>query len=120
MPFDNLVTIVEVPGDILKQFCDHMAKAKGWPVSGITYTLKDKKASDIRVLNDPVNDHIIYKIAVSNYIANGGDNCDILTTLKKKQTNIFVRDAIINYVVNIDKQGKPLQPAVEKRVRYAE
>src|SRR5690606_11149141 len=41
MPFDNMLTIVEVPGEVLKQFCNHMAKYRGWPVSGITYTIKE-------------------------------------------------------------------------------
>jgi hypothetical protein len=28
MPFDNMLTIVEIPGTVLQQFCDMMAAAK--------------------------------------------------------------------------------------------
>jgi 2',3'-cyclic-nucleotide 2'-phosphodiesterase (5'-nucleotidase family) len=120
MPFENLITIVEVPGAVVKQFCDHMAKAKGWPVSGISYTLKDQKAEDVMINGTAVNDHILYKIAVSDYIANGGDHCDFLADLNKKPTTILVRDALVDYVAQSEMQNKPLHPVLEKRVRYAE
>ena len=120
MPFENLITIVEVPGAVIKQFCDHMAKAKGWPVSGISYTFKDQKAFDIMIGGAPVNDHILYKVAVSDYLANGGDHCDFLTDLNKKPTAILVRDALIDYVALTEKQNKPLHPTIENRVLYAE
>jgi 2',3'-cyclic-nucleotide 2'-phosphodiesterase (5'-nucleotidase family) len=120
MPFDNMLTIVEVPGSVLKQFCSHMARFRGWPVSGITYTIKDKEAVEVMVNGAPVNDHIVYKIAMSDYIARGGDNCDFLQPLRKKYTTIFVRDAMIDYVMNLKQQGKPLHPNLEKRVQYAD
>lgn len=120
MPFDNMLTIVEIPGDVLKQFCNHMAKYKGWPISGINYTIKDKEATNITVNGVPVNDHIVYNIALSDYIARGGDNCDFLSPLRKKFTTIFIRDAMIDYVMNLEKEGKPLHPNLEKRIQYAE
>jgi len=120
MPFDNMLTIVEVPGNVLKQFCNHMAKFKGWPVDGISYTIKNKEAVDVMVSGVPVNDHIVYKIAMSDYIARGGDNCDFLLPLRKRYTTLFIRDAMIDYVINLEKEGKPLHPILEKRVQYAE
>ncbi len=120
MPFDNKITIIDIPGTVLKQFCDHMARAKGWPVSGIRYTIKDGKATDITISGASVNDHIIYKVAVNDYIARGGDNCDFLVPLKKRYTTIFVRDALINYVEELQKRGQPLNPQIENRVQYAE
>lgn len=120
MPFDNMLTIIEIPGETLKQFCNHMAKYKGWPVSGITYTIKDKKAVDVKIDGRPVNDAIVYKIAISDYIARGGDNCDFLSHLKKRYTTIFVRDALIDYVMKLEKEHKPLHPELEKRIQYAE
>jgi len=120
MPFDNMLTLVDIPGEVLKQFCNHMARYRGWPVSGITYTIKNKEAINILVDGAPVNDHIIYTIAMSDYIARGGDNCDFLTSLRKKYTTIFVRDAMIDYVMQLEKGNMPLHPVLEKRVQYAE
>ncbi len=120
MPFDNMLTIVDVPGEVLKEFCTHMARARGWPVAGLTYEIKDKRAENIKVGGKPVNDHIIYKVAMSDYIAKGGDHCDFLVPLEKKYTTIFVRDALIEYVMNLERYGRPLHPEIENRVRYAE
>jgi 2',3'-cyclic-nucleotide 2'-phosphodiesterase (5'-nucleotidase family) len=120
MPFDNMLTIVEITGVELQKLCDHMAKYKGWPVSGLTYTIKDKVAVDVRINGGPPNDFIYYKIAVSDYLARGGDNCDMLTYCRKRHTSVFIRDAMIGYVVAQSNMGKPLHPEIENRVKYAE
>lgn len=120
MPFDNMLTIVEVPGDVLRKFCSHMAKYRGWPVSGISFTIRNKEAENIMIGDAPLNDHIVYKIAMSDYIAKGGDQCDFLISLRKRYTTTFLRDAMIDYVMQLDKEGKPLHPVLEKRIQYAE
>lgn len=120
MPFDNMLTIIEIPGDVLKQFCQHMAKFKGWPVSGITYTIRDKEPVNININGQPLNDHIIYKVATNDYVAKGGDECSFLIPLRKKYTSLFIRDIMIDYVKDLEKQGKPLHPQLENRVTYAQ
>lgn len=120
MPFDNMLTIVEVPGSVLKQLCHHMARYRGWPVAGISFTIKNKEAVDVTVNGNPVNEHIVYKVAMSDYIARGGDNCDFLLPLRKKYTSVLVRDAMIDYVTRLQSEGKPLHPNLEKRIKYAE
>jgi 2',3'-cyclic-nucleotide 2'-phosphodiesterase (5'-nucleotidase family) len=120
MPFDNMLTIIEVPGTVLKQFCDFMAARKGWPVSGISFTIKGKAAENITIGGKPLNEHLYYKMAISDYVARGGDNCDFLAPCKKRFTSIFIRDAMMAYVVRLEKEGKPLHPQIENRVQYAE
>jgi 2',3'-cyclic-nucleotide 2'-phosphodiesterase (5'-nucleotidase family) len=97
-----------------------MAAKKGWPVSGLTFTIKDKKAVDVRIGGMPINESLVYKIAVSDYIARGGDNCDFLQPLRKRYTSTFIRDALIDYVAELEASGRPLHPELEQRVRYAE
>lgn len=120
MPFDNILAIVEVPGKVLRQFCSHMARYRGWPVTGIRYTIKDRDATDIFVNGEPLNDQLVYKVAMSDYIVRGGDNCDFLSFLKRKYTSVFVRDALIEYVQVLNHQNKPLHPEIESRIQYAE
>jgi 2',3'-cyclic-nucleotide 2'-phosphodiesterase (5'-nucleotidase family) len=119
MPFDNMLCIVEMKGSVLKQFCDHMAALRGWPVSGISYVIAtDKKAVDIRVGTNMVEDDKVYYVATSDYLATGGDKCSFLVPLPRQTTNIFIRDELIQYVKNLN--GKSLHPHMEKRVSYAE
>lgn len=120
MPFDNMLTIVELPGNVLQQLCDKMAASKGWPVSGLTFTIKDKAAIDVMVGGQPLNNALFYKIALSDYVARGGDNCDFLKPMKKRATVVFIRDAMLNYVTALETAGKPLHPTLDNRIRYAE
>ncbi len=114
MPFDNKLTIVEVPGKVLRQLCNLIAAYGGWPVSGLSFEIKDEKAVNILVAGKPVNDQLIYLTAMSDYIANGGDNCDFFTGCKKRYLNIFVRDMLIDYTTGLQAKGEKLNPKLEK------
>ena len=117
MPFDNMLCIVEMNGSTLREFCNHMADAKGWPVNGITYRITPaKQASGILINGKPLDENKTYHIATNDYVANGGDKCSFLIPLKKQQTNIFIREVLIAYVKNL--RGRPLHPGIEKRVSY--
>jgi len=120
MPFDNMITIIEIPGTIVKQFCDFMALKKGWPVSGISFTIKDKAAENITIGGKALNPNLYYKFVLSDYVARGGDNCDFLAPCKKRFTSIFIRDAMMTYLTRLEKEGKPLHPQIENRIQYAE
>lgn len=120
MPFDNLVTIVEVPGTVLQTFCDHMAARKGWPISGFSYNIKNGKAVDIRIGGEALRPNAVYKLATSDYIANGGDECEFLTGLKKQGSAVLLRDAIMEKVINDSRLHKGIEPKLENRVNYAE
>ncbi|WP_161971260.1 5'-nucleotidase C-terminal domain-containing protein [Edaphocola flava] len=120
MPFDNMVTILEVPGDILLQFCNHMAKRKGWPVSGMTYVIRNGQAEQVLVQGKSVNPHLVYKVAVSDYIANGGDDCDFLKSCKKYPSSVFLRDALMDKVRSGALRGNTIYQDLQNRVRNAE
>jgi 2',3'-cyclic-nucleotide 2'-phosphodiesterase (5'-nucleotidase family) len=120
MPFDNTIAILEVSGEMLKHLCNHIAKGKGWPVAGIHFKIKDKEAQDILLNGNPVNDNVVYKITLSDYLARGGDNCDFFEPVKKRYTSIFLRDAMMEYVQHLEEQHLPLHPKIENRIEYAE
>lgn len=116
MPFDNQVVVIEVPGTIIKQWCDHMAERGGWPIVGIRYEIKDKKAVNITIQNKSINDHIVYKIATTDYVANGGDNCEFLKGLKRITYNKFHRDTMMDFLSKKTMQKDTLNYSLENRV----
>lgn len=120
MPFDNMLTIVDVPGKILKQFCNHIASYGGWPVSGISFKIKGKEALDILVNGETINDQLIYTIAMPDYVANGGDNCEFLIDCKKEYLKVFTRDILIDYISALNAKNEKLHINIEKRISYAE
>lgn len=98
MPFDNMLVVITADGRIIKQLFDVIAYKGGWPMTDdIKMTIKDTIATEVLIHGQPIDDDRLYKFAINDYIANGGDNCDFLQEGKVETLNITVRDAIIDY-----------------------
>ncbi len=118
MPFDNFLVVVDVKGSTVRTFCDHMAKADGWPVSKeLQYEIVDGKARDIRIQGAPLDDDKIYKVALSDYIANGGDYCEFLEACGSISTGVYLRDAIAEYLRNLNEKGGKINSVLDQRVK---
>lgn len=95
MPFENQLVIVDVDSQELKLIMERIIEKNGWPVSkGFKLNIIDGKIGDWSVLKSKKNS---YKIVVSDYIANGGDNMDMLKSKPKVELNVLIRDALIAY-----------------------
>ncbi len=119
-PFDNIIVLLKVDGKTLHQFLDTVASRGGWPSSGCTYQLKYKRAVNISVGGRPIQDNSEYTIALVDYVANGGDNCDMLKKIPQQTNGYLFRDAVIEYFADMQKQGKKLTAKIENRVTNAE
>jgi 2',3'-cyclic-nucleotide 2'-phosphodiesterase (5'-nucleotidase family) len=119
MPFDNLIVLQEVKGSVLQQYLDKIAARDGWPVSGIQMGIKDKKAVNIFIGNQPFSKNTTYLVANSDYIANGGDDCEMLRGIDQININYLFRDALIEYVLVMTRQGKSIDITTENRIVYA-
>lgn len=120
LPFDNAIAIAEMSGSQLKQLCDTIASAGGWPVSGLKFKIREKRASDIIVNGRRLNEHIVYKIALPDFLLNGGDHCQFLSDCKRQMTYMLVRDIVIDHCRESDKRQEPLNPVVDNRISYDE
>lgn len=120
MPFDNLLILQRIKGDVFQQVLDLMAAKGGWPVAGITMQIKDKKAINVLVGGKPLDMNATYTIANSDFIANGGDNADMLRTVPQITNGYLMRDAIIDYIGKLKSQGKNISATIENRVTNAQ
>ena len=120
MPFDNLLIIQELKGSVFQEFLNRIAERGGWPVAGVQFVIKDKKAIDVLVGGKPLDPQVTYRVANSDYIANGGDDCDMLRKLPQINKGILMRDAFLQYFEAQARQGKKLNAALENRIRYAQ
>lgn len=120
MPFDNLVIIQELKGSVFQEFLNKVAERGGWPSAGVQFVIKDKKAQDILVGGQPLDLQATYRVANSDYVANGGDDCDMLRKLPQINKGILMRDAFLQYFEAQTKAGKKLNAALENRIRYAQ
>lgn len=120
MPFDNLLILQKVKGDVLQQFLDLTAAWGGWPVAGITMQIQNKKAVNVKIGGQPLDLNKTYTIANSDYIANGGDNAAMLKSAPQQSNGYLMRDAIFDYIKLLQSQGKNITANEDNRVSNAQ
>lgn len=96
MPFDNAITLIELDESNLKLFLESMLTHGGWPMSRGLKIVVDDHNSIKSIQKTPI-EKPVYTIAISDYIANGGDNMDLLAKLPHRNTTFKIRDILIEY-----------------------
>jgi 2',3'-cyclic-nucleotide 2'-phosphodiesterase (5'-nucleotidase family) len=115
MPFDNLLVIVEVKGDVLQAYLDKLAsEGGGGGVAGLSMGIKDKKAVDVRIGGKSIELGRTYYMVNSDYAVDGGGGFTALKKLKQQRTQYFLRDAIIDYCSKQQSKGQsiPTEPSI--------
>ncbi len=116
-PFDNLLVIVEIPGDVLDSLMYHIASVGGWPVSsGLKMKIDNGVLVDYTVKGQQANASTIYKVALPDYIADGGDGLKELIPLERSQSGRLVRDIIMAYAMEMTQKGKEIDAQIEGRI----
>jgi 2',3'-cyclic-nucleotide 2'-phosphodiesterase (5'-nucleotidase family) len=118
MPFDNVLVLQIIKGNVLKTFLDKIAATGGWPLSGITMGIKNNKAINIIINEKPLQENADYIIANTDYIANGGDDCTMLKNIPKQNIGYLLRDALMEYIIMFTKQSKPIEAVMDNRIVY--
>ncbi len=120
MPFDNLLIIQKVNGQVLQQVLDLTAAQGGWPVAGITMQIKDKKAVNVMIGGKPIDPQAIYTTVNSDFVANGGSDAAMLRPIPQISNGYLMRDAIFDYITWLKTQGKNISANEENRVTHAQ
>jgi len=120
MPFDNLLVLITLDGKQLQQLLTHIAGRGGWPISGGSYIIKNKEAMNVTIGGKPLKAENKYTLEVSDYVANGGDDCSFLTTMPQVNNGYLIRDAIIGYVKSVSAAGKTIGKPLSNRVTIAQ
>lgn len=117
MPFENSITTVRFNGADMKAFFDYMAAGGGDPISGATFKISNKKATDIKINGKPLDMNSTYTVLTSDYMANGGDGGAIfLKATDRMEFDLKLRDALLMYLRNQHKSGITLNPGKDGRV----
>jgi 2',3'-cyclic-nucleotide 2'-phosphodiesterase (5'-nucleotidase family) len=119
MPFENELVVLDAPGPVVQQLFDYAAHNK-MAVSGATYTITfDGQPKDIRIGGQlfDVNQDRTYSIALSDYLATGGDNMPFFKTVVPRHTNILLRTAIADHIRALTKAGQPVTARIEGRIK---
>ncbi|HLP51585.1 MAG TPA: 5'-nucleotidase [Chitinophagales bacterium] len=116
MPFENLIDIITVHGSTLDTLFNFLASKGGWPVSGARYKISNGKAVEVFIQGKPLELNKNYTLAVSDYLAQGGDNCTVLIPLPKILLKKSLRDALIDGLKEMNARGEHVKSVLEGRV----
>ncbi len=121
MPFGNRIVIMKVTGKFLRNLIEDRVSGSshGMACSGCKLVIDRTKANGQRIKEfyingKPVDDSKLYKLAVSDYLAEGNSGYDRLLDVESKNINytgIMIRQALIDYI----KDNTPLIPKTDGR-----
>jgi len=118
MPFDNVISIISLRGEVLNTLLDHMARSNGWPMSAsLTFDIKESRAVNILIGGRAIEHDKVYHIAMSDYMAN---NAALDTTWiidNRIDYPDLVRDAFISEIKKATAAGVEIHPKKEGRIK---
>jgi len=116
MPFDNYLVVLSLKGDVLMRLFERIADYGGWPISrGVQLSIRDSLVHQVTLHGLPIDSQRIYTVVISDYVANGGDRCDFLEEQPRENLEVYFRDALIDQVMWLEKNGKQIEASIEGR-----
>lgn len=117
MPFENEMVYILLNGGQLQQFFDKIASAGGGSIGGVTFLISNGKAKQVAVAGKPLQPEKQYWLVTNDYVANGGDELDVLRQrLDLMMTGIKIRDVIIRNFEKRQKAGLTLKENLDGRI----
>ncbi len=117
MPFENELVVLEIDGKTIRKLFEYLVAVRNIAISNSKVLIQAGKLKDVLINNEPIEDDKIYRVATSDYLANGGDNMSFLKEAKNMYfTHVKYRDMIIQEIENLHKQGKKIKASVGGRV----
>jgi 2',3'-cyclic-nucleotide 2'-phosphodiesterase (5'-nucleotidase family) len=121
MPFGNRIVVMNVSGEFIKQLVEDRVsgQSRGMLISGarivIDRTQPDgQRVSRFEIGGQALEPSRIYRLAVSDYLAEGNSGFERLTTVDSRQINytgILLRQAIIDYI----RKNSPIRTQIDGR-----
>ncbi|MBN2694913.1 bifunctional metallophosphatase/5'-nucleotidase [bacterium] len=108
-PFSNSITTMMLSGTEIQEMFDFVAAHSAdrgcvtqVQVSGgikLKLDCRERKAKDIQIMGQPLNEYAIYNVATNDYMAAGGSGFSMLARVTTKtDTGISLRDTVIDYI----------------------
>jgi 2',3'-cyclic-nucleotide 2'-phosphodiesterase (5'-nucleotidase family) len=116
MPFENELVILQLNDSMLQQVVNYIASRNGNPVSGIRLQLSDSSKTMITFTSKMPDSREGYRMLTSDYLANGGDKMEFLSSLKQEPLRIKIRDALFLELEKMNASGDTLKPMTDGRI----
>ena len=119
MPFENSIVVLTISAKKTKQLFEYIVESGGAPFAGARVIAKGKKITELKINGQPLDSTKTYKICTSDYLASGGDKYNFFKNpIKIDSLNYKLRDAIIDYMVDLKRKGTTLNVTTDGRIKY--
>jgi len=116
MPFENEMVILELSGNQIDSLFRYIIASEGQPVAGCKI-IKKHKDYQAFINEKPFEISKNYIVVTSDYLADGGDKMSFFKNpITYYRTGILIRDAMIEYIKEFQKENKTLKPNTEERI----
>ena len=126
MPFENYLVILEIHGDKMESLLNYIhersfyngSRKSGVPLSGLRMKITSEKINRCFINTKVFDTAKKYKVLTTNYLANGGDQMDFFKDCKLiYDTELLLRDVIINYIEETGKNNIKLNAQLDGRIQ---
>lgn len=116
-PFKNYLVHLEMTGSELRKVLQSMAQTGFQAVGGVTVEVEDRNVVSVLVGGKPLNDEEVYDVATISFLLTGGDGLKLEDNAQKIDSyDVMIFDAVMEYVDNLTKEGKPITSTDERHV----
>lgn len=121
-PFENTLVQMELKGSDVMDMIQKQGRGRIDALAGINLTIQrdangNPYPTDIKVGGKPIDPNRIYYISTIDYLADGNGGMTMFNNaIKKVDTGITLRDAMIQYVQNLTSAGKTIHAELDSRV----
>lgn len=117
LPFVNYLCYLEVKGKDLRYLFEQMAKTSVQVIGGARIVVRDRKLVSATIGGKPINDNAVYGVATIDFLLDGGDNISVSrNALSLTKTDVLIRDALMDYLLELKEEGKPIEYKTDGRV----
>lgn len=121
MPFENLVWILELSPEQTRQLFAYAAERKNIAISSSKLLVANDEPFHIEINGQTFDPERTYTLAVSDYLANGGDDMGFLTEARVvRKLDVKLRDMIMEKIEEEEAAGRAIEARVEGRVEIKE
>lgn len=120
IPHENKIVLYQLNGIAIKQLCDSIASLGGIPISGISFSIKDNRAQSILINHQAVNDHLVYSIALNDFMVIHKKFNGILNKQQSKPIHKTLRNILIETAIDMNNKGVKINATLDNRISYAE
>ena len=117
-PFENDIVVCKVKGSKLRQFLDNYAR-KGYVecLSGVQMVIDNYQITKLNINGRPLDPNKTYNFATINFLLDGGDGSRIGSYADKViDTDVLIRDAVVDHIRELTAQGRKIDPKMDGRV----